>query len=150
MSSPQAVADAVGKIAAERDLAARRLGIELLAMSPGGCRLRMTVQPEMVNSHGTCHGGIIFTLADSAFGYACNSFNRNTVAQQCDISFLRPVAVGTELTATAELRSTTGRSSIYDMTVTDGAGNMVALFRGLARTVAGETVPGLGNPESGE
>src|SRR3546814_3161353 len=104
MTSPQAIADAVGKLAAERDMAARKLGITLLSMAPGGCRLRMTVQPDMVNSHGTCHGGVIFTLADSAFGYACNSFNRNTVAQQCDISFLRPVAVGTTLTVTAEHR----------------------------------------------
>src|SRR3546814_6902671 len=110
MTSPQAIADAVGKLAAERDMAARKLGITLLSMAPGGCRLRMTVQPDMVNSHGTCHGGVIFTLADSAFGYACNSFNRNTVAQQCDISFLRPV--GTTLTVTAEHRPTTGRSSI--------------------------------------
>src|SRR3546814_12758476 len=108
MTSPQAIADAVGKLAAERDMAARKLGITLLSMAPGGCRLRMTVQPDMVNSHGTCHGGVIFTLADSAFGYACNSFNRNTVAQQCDISFLRPVAVGTTLTVQAETRPTTG------------------------------------------
>jgi acyl-CoA thioesterase len=141
--TPQQVADRIGAAAAERDLAARNLGIELVAMAPGGCTLRMTVKPEMVNSHGTCHGGIIFTLADSAFGYACNSFNRNAVAQHCDISFLRPVTVGTRLTATAELRSTTGRSSVYDMTVTDAAGHMVALFRGLARTVQGETIPGL-------
>jgi len=145
MTSAQAVAERIGRVAAERDLAARRLGIALLGMSPGGCRLRMVVQPDMVNSHGTCHGGIIFTLADSAFGYACNSFNRNTVAQHCDISFLRPVAVGTELTAIAELRSTTGRSSVYDMTVTDADGNLVALFRGLARTVSGETIPATGD-----
>ena len=144
--TPQELADTIGRVAAERDLAARRLGIELIGMAPGGCTLRMTVQPDMVNSHGTCHGGIIFTLADSAFGYACNSFNRPTVAQQCDISFLKPVAVGTVLTATAELRSTTGRSSVYDMTVTDADGTLVALFRGLARTVKGETLPG---PEAG-
>lgn len=137
----QELADAIGKAAAERDLAARKLGIELVGMGPGRSSLRMTVQPDMVNSHGTCHGGIIFTLADSAFGYACNSFNRNTVAQQCEIHFLKPVAVGTVLTVTAELRSTTGRSSIYDMTVTDGDGAMVALFRGLARTVSGEILP---------
>jgi len=141
--TPQELADRIGKAAAERDLAARNLGVELVSMAPGGCTLRMTVKPDMVNSHGTCHGGIIFTLADSAFGYACNSFNQATVAQQCDISFLKPVAVGTVLTAVAELRSTTGRSSVYDMTVTDAAGNMVALFRGLARTVGGETIPGL-------
>jgi len=144
MKTPQEIAEAVGKVAAERDLAARKLGVELLEMGPGRAVLRMTVQPDMVNSHGTCHGGIIFTLADSAFGYACNSFNRSTVAQHASIEFLRPVQPGTVLTATAELRSATGRSSIYDMTVCDAEGNMVALFRGLARTVQGEPIPGLG------
>jgi acyl-CoA thioesterase len=147
MKTPQEIAEAVGKVAAERDLAARKLGVELLEMGPGRAVLRMTVQPDMVNSHGTCHGGIIFTLADSAFGYACNSFNRASVAQHASIEFLRPVAVGALLTVTAELRSTTGRSSIYDMTVTDEAGEMVALFRGLSRTVGGELVSG---PESAE
>lgn len=142
--TPQELADTIGKAAAERDLAARRLGITLVGMSPGGSVLRMTVQPDMVNSHGTCHGGIIFTLADSAFGYACNSFNRNAVAQQCDITYLKPVAVGVVLTATAELRESSGRSSVYDMTVQDETGSTVALFRGLAREVGGEIIPELG------
>ena len=144
MKSAQEIAEAVGAWAAGRDLTAQRLGVELLEMGPGRSRLRMRVQPDMVNSNGTCHGGIIFTLADSAFGYACNSFNRGSVAQHASIEFLRPVAVGAVLTVVAELRSTTGRSSIYDMTVSDGEGNTVALFRGLARTVAGENIPGLG------
>lgn len=148
MASAQEIAQAVGAWAAERDLTAKRLGVELLDMSPGRARLRMRVQPDMVNSNGTCHGGVIFTFADSAFGYACNSFNRASVAQHASIEFLRPVAVGTTLTVTAELRSTTGRSSIYDMTVTDEAGEMVALFRGLSRTIGGELVPGLEKTES--
>lgn len=135
--TPQQIADAVGKAAAERDLTALSLGVQLIEMGPGRAVLRMTVQPQMVNSHGTCHGGIIFTLADSAFGYACNSFNRNAVAQQCDITFLKPVAVGSVLTATAELRETAGRSSVYDMTVRNDAGETVALFRGLSREVSG-------------
>ena len=143
----QEIADAIGRQAADRDLAAQRLGIELLEMGPGRSKLRMTVLSDMVNSHGTCHGGVIFTLADSAFGYACNSFNRGSVAQHASIEFLRPVIVGTVLTAVAELRSTTGRSSIYDMAVSDAAGNLVALFRGLARTVGGETIPGLSSAE---
>lgn len=139
----QELAERIGKVAAERDLTARNLGVALISMAPGGCTLRMTVRPDMVNSHGTCHGGIIFTLADSAFGYACNSFNRNAVAQQCDITYLKPVAVGTVLTVTAELRETAGRSSIYDMTVRDESGSAVALFRGLAREIGGEIIPGL-------
>jgi acyl-CoA thioesterase len=140
----QELAETVGKLVAERDLAGRRLGLQLVSVAPGGCVLRMTVQPDMVNSGGTCHGGVIFTLADSAFGYACNSFNRIAVAQQCDITYLKPVAVGTVLTATAELRETAGRSSVYDMTVRDAAGNTVALFRGLSREIGGEIIPGLG------
>ena len=148
MTSAQEIAEAVGAWAAERDLAAKRLGVELLEMGPGRAKLRMRVQPDMVNSNGTCHGGVIFTFADSAFGYACNSFNRGSVAQHASIEFLRPVAVGTLLTVTAELRSTTGRSSIYDMTVSDEAGEMVALFRGLSRTVGGELVSGIESTES--
>ena len=88
---------------------------------------------------------MIFTLADSAFGYACNSFNRKAVAQQCDITYLKPVAVGTVLTATAELREVAGRSSVYDMTVRNEAtGETVALFRGLSREIGGEIIPNLG------
>lgn len=141
--TPQQIAETVGKLVAERDLAGRRLGAQLVSVAPGRCVLRMKVQPDMVNSGGTCHGGLIFTLADSAFGYACNSFNRIAVAQQCDITFLKPVAVGTMLTATAELRETAGRSSIYDMTVQNDAGETVALFRGLSREIGGEIIPGL-------
>lgn len=143
--TPQEIAEIIGKVATERDLTARRLGAELMSVGPGRAVLRMTVQPDMVNSHGTCHGGIIFTLADSAFGYACNSFNRNAVAQQCDITYLKPVAVGAVLTATAELREAAGRSSVYDMTVRDETGQTVALFRGLSREIGGEIIPGLGD-----
>ncbi|WP_341703796.1 hydroxyphenylacetyl-CoA thioesterase PaaI [Ferrovibrio sp.] len=148
--TPQEIAGIVGRRVAELDLAGRKLGMELVSVSPGRCELRMTVQPDMVNSGGTCHGGMIFTLADSAFGYACNSFNRAAVAQQCDITFLRPVAVGTVLTATAELRETAGRSSIYDMTVRNAAGETVALFRGLSREIGGAIIPGLdAGPQGG-
>lgn len=143
--TPQQIAETVGKLVAERDLAGRRLGLQVVAVGAGRCVLQMKVQPDMVNSGGTCHGGVIFTLADSAFGYACNSFNRAAVAQQCDITFLKPVAVGTLLTATAELRETAGRSSVYDMTVRNKeTGETVALFRGLSREIGGEIVPGLG------
>lgn len=143
--TPQHIAEAVGKLVAERDMAGRRLGVQLLSVGPGRCVLQMKVQPDMVNSGGTCHGGVIFTLADSAFGYACNSFNRAAVAQQCDITYLKPVAVGTVLTATAELRETAGRSSVYDMAVrNDATGETVALFRGLSREIGGEIIPGLG------
>lgn len=141
--TPQQIAEAIGKRVVERDMAGRKLGMQLISVAPGRCVLQMTVQPDMVNSHGTCHGGIIFTLADSAFGYACNSFNRNAVAQQCDITYLKPVAVGAVLTATAELRETSGRSSVYDMTVRDETGSTVALFRGLSREIGGEIIPGL-------
>lgn len=142
--TPQQIAETLGKLVAERDMAGRRLGVQLVSAAPGRCELQMKVQPDMVNSGGTCHGGVIFTLADSAFGYACNSFNRKAVAQQCDITYLKPVSVGTVLTATAELRETAGRSSVYDMTVRNDAGETVALFRGLSREIGGEIIPGLG------
>ena len=143
--TPQGIAETVGQLVADRDMAGRRLGVQLVTVGPGRCVLRMKVQPDMVNSGGTCHGGVIFTLADSAFGYACNSFNRAAVAQQCDITYLKPVAVGTVLTATAELRETAGRSSVYDMTVrNEETGETVALFRGLSREIGGEIIQGLG------
>ena len=143
--TPQGIAETVGQLVADRDMAGRRLGVQLVTVGPGRCVLRMKVQPDMVNSGGTCHGGVIFTLADSAFGYACNSFNRAAVAQQCDITYLKPVAVGTVLTATVELRETAGRSSVYDMTVrNEETGETVALFRGLSREIGGEIIQGLG------
>lgn len=123
-----------------RDATSRLLGLRLIAVRPGYARVSMVVRPEMANSHGSCHGGLIFTLADSAFAYACNSYNRNTVASACQIDFLAPAQIGDVLEAECEERSLTGRTGVYDTNVRNASGNIVALFRGKSHRVAGEVV----------
>lgn len=121
----------------QEDHAARGLGVELLEVAPGMARLRMTVRPDMVNGHGTCHGGFIFTLADCAFSYACNTDNQRAVASGADISFLAPAQRGDVLTCVSSLRSQGGRSGIYDGEVSDQDGRIIALFRGRSTRVKG-------------
>jgi len=107
-------------------------------VTPGGAVLSMSVRPDMLNGHGICHGGFIFTLADSAFAFACNSYNQTTVAQQNQITYLSPGQPEERLTATAREVSRSGRSGIYDVTVTGEDDRVVALFRGLSRSIKGQ------------
>jgi acyl-CoA thioesterase len=118
------------------------LGMELVAVEPGHAVVAMTVTGRMVNGHNTCHGGYIFTLADSAFGFACNTYNQRTVAQHCTITFLNAAHLGDRLVARAVERQRMGRSGIYDITVTREEGFVIAEFRGHSRTIEGEIVPG--------
>jgi acyl-CoA thioesterase len=120
------------------DQASQALGMEITAVSPGGAVLTMRVRDEMLNGHGICHGGYIFTLADSAFAFACNSYNQLVVAQENTITYLAPGQPGELLTATAVEQSKTGRSGVYDVTVTGEDGRKVALFRGLSRQIKGQ------------
>ena len=124
------------------DAASRGLGMEMVAVEPGHAVLAMTVTDRMVNGHKTCHGGFIFTLADSAFAFACNSHNQRTVAQQCAITFINAARLGDRLVANAVERQRVGRSGIYDVTVTREEGFVIAEFRGHSRTIEGELVPG--------
>lgn len=117
------------------DNASRGLGLVLEAVGPGSARMSMTVRADMTNGHGMCHGGFIFTLADSTFAFACNSRNAKCVAAQCQISFLRPARLGDRLTATAEERHLAGRSGIYDVRVTDQSGEVIAELRGHSRAI---------------
>ena len=126
-----------------RDAALKLVGIRLLSVRPGYSRLAMVVRPDMVNSHHMCHGGFLFTLADSAFAYACNSYNRNTVASACHIDFLAPAMVGEELEAESEERSLAGRTGVYDTTIRNRNGQVIALFRGKSYRIAGEVITGL-------
>jgi acyl-CoA thioesterase len=119
----------------DRDVASRGLGMQLLDAGNGQATVRMTVTAEMVNGHDIAHGGYVFLLADSAFACACNSHGPVTVAAGADISFLRPVRRGEVLVATAIERARSGRSGIYDVTVTREGGDVVAEFRGRSRTV---------------
>jgi acyl-CoA thioesterase len=111
------------------DAASRLLGIELVEYGPGRATTRMTVTGDMVNGHGICHGGLIFSLADTAFACACNSWGPATVAAQCDILFTAPGRTGDVLVAEARMRSRFGRSGIYDVAVHSGD-ELIAEFRG--------------------
>lgn len=112
------------------DGASQALGIRIMDVAPGRVRVEMTVRPDMVNGHGMCHGGIVFTLADSAFAFACNSHGEPMVAAGAGIEFLAPTPLGERVTATAAEISRTGRHGIYDVTVSDSAGKVLAQFRG--------------------
>lgn len=118
----------------ERDAASAMLGIELMEGSTGHAQTRMLVRPDMLNGFDVMHGGLIFALADTAFAYACNETEAVTLAAGADIAFLRPVRGGQTLTAVADRRRRSGRSGIYDVTVSDETGEVVAEFRGRSRT----------------
>jgi len=118
-----------------RDTASQRLGMELISAAEGAATVRMTVSAEMVNGHGMTHGGYVFLLADTAFACACNSHGPVTVAAGADVTFLRPSGEGDVLEARAQERSTSGRSGVYDVTVTRD-GDVVAEFRGRSRMIS--------------
>jgi acyl-CoA thioesterase len=138
--SAQALADAAARTMYANDHASRALGIALEEIRPGYARMRMTVRKDMVNGHDLCHGGIIFTLADSTFAFACNSHNHVTVAQGAAIEFLAPGRLGDVLTAVGEERHVRGRNGVYDIGVTNQAGERVALFRGKSFRLDGQIV----------
>jgi acyl-CoA thioesterase len=138
--SPEALARACAETMWQEDRASQGLGMEIAAIGPGYARLAMTVQPHMVNGHGIAHGGFIFTLADSAFAFACNSHNERTVAAQGSITFIRPGKLGDRLVAEAREISRSGRSGIYDVRVSAGD-SVIAEFRGHSRSIGGTLVP---------
>jgi acyl-CoA thioesterase len=123
------------------DATSRGLGIELISVEPGRAVLTMAVAETMVNWHGTCHGGFIYLLADTAFGYASNSRNARMVAQHCSITYLNPVQRGDRLTAHAVERQRAGRSGLYDVAVIREDGTPIAEFRGHARAIEGTLLP---------
>ena len=135
--NPQALAEACAKTMWTEDRASQGLGMEIQLIAPGEAVMSMLVRPDMTNGHGICHGGFIFTLADSAFAFACNTYDQSTVAQQCAVTFIEPVRQGEVLTAHAVERTRAGRGGIYDVTVRDSRNNVVAEFRGHSRTIAG-------------
>ncbi|MEM6938932.1 MAG: hydroxyphenylacetyl-CoA thioesterase PaaI [Pseudomonadota bacterium] len=122
----------------ESDAASAHLGMQITQIGPGMATLEMRVTAQMLNGHGICHGGYIFMLADSAFAFACNSYNQVTVAQQNQVTYVAPARPDEILTASAVEVSKTGRSGIYDITVTGGDGRVIALMRGLSRTIKGQ------------
>lgn len=134
----QALAQACADTMWRDDRASKELGMSIERIGPGEAVMQMRVRPDMTNGHDICHGGFIFTLADSAFAFACNTYNQRAVAQQCAVTFIRPVHAGETLTAHAVERSKAGRGGIYDVTVRDSNDIVVAEFRGHSRTISGE------------
>ncbi len=126
------------------DEASRGLGFVKEEVRLGYARLSMVVRPDMLNGQKIVHGGFVFTLADSAFAFACNGRNQFTVAQHCAITFIAPGFEGDRLTAVAKERHFAGRSGIYDCTVTNQNGETVAEMRGNSRSVKGQHLPGRG------
>ena len=139
--TPQALAEASAAALWRDDHATHGLGMTLDRVAPGEAAISMMVEERMTNGHGLCHGGFIFTLADSCFAFACNSFNHRAVAQNCTITFLRPAHRGDRLTARGARLAEAGRSGIYDIIVTNQQGAIIATFRGQSRRIEGLLVP---------
>ncbi|CAD6555501.1 Acyl-coenzyme A thioesterase PaaI [Paraburkholderia kirstenboschensis] len=139
--TPDELARATAAAMYENDACSRALGLEIMEVRAGYARLRMAVRDDFLNGHQICHGGLIFTLADSTFAFACNSYNLNTVASGCSIEFLRPVHGGDVLTAEAVEQTLNGRTGIYDIRVTNRAGDTVAMFRGKSAQIKGSVIP---------
>jgi acyl-CoA thioesterase len=137
MVDPQALAELAGKTMYERDPASQALGMALAAIRPGYARMTMTVREDMLNGHRTCHGGYIFMLADSAFAFACNSHNHNTVGAGCTIEYLAPGQLGDVLTAEALEQALSGKTGVYDVKVVNQDGRTVALLRGKSHRIGG-------------
>jgi len=138
--SPDDLARACADAMWKEDDASSGLGMTIVEIGPGRAILTMPVRPDMVNGQRIAHGGFIFTLADSAFAFACNSHNHRAVAAQGSITFIKPGKLGDLLVATAREVSRSGRSGIYDVRVTVGD-EVVAEFRGHSRTIAGNWLP---------
>lgn len=141
----QALAEAAAAAMYERDEATQALGMKIEHVAPGYARLTMQVRKDMLNGHKTCHGGFIFALADSAFAFSCNSYNRNTVAAGCSIEYLVPGREGDLLTAEAKEQVRSGKTGVYDVAITNQDGVRVALFRGKSHEIKGEVLATFAN-----
>jgi acyl-CoA thioesterase len=139
-SPPQALAEKVAQQLYANDQASQSHGIRIAEVRPGYARLSMSVRGDMVNGHRICHGGMVFTLADSAFAFACNSYNESTVAAAASIDFLAAAHEGDELTAEAKELWRTKRNGIYEITVTNQKGARIAFFRGRSYQIDGHIV----------
>lgn len=137
---PQELAELSARVMYEGDAASQAIGARLVSVAPGQASMAMTVRTDMLNGHKTCHGGFIFTLADSTFAFACNSRNMVTVASGCSIDYLAPGFEGDVLTAHAAEYSLAGRTGVYDVQVTNQDGKRIAIFRGRSYRIKGQVV----------
>lgn len=140
-SSPHELAQACGDVMYKNDAASQKLGMQIEHLAPGSATVSMTVQRNMLNGHKTCHGGFIFSLADSCFAFACNSYNKVTVASGCTIDFVKPALLNDVLTAEAKELAVAGRTGVYDVTVVNQSGETIACFRGKSYRIQGTVIP---------
>ena len=141
-SAAAATAQRVAESMFAADRASREfMQMELVSCAPGRAKMRMTVREEQLNGHQICHGGFIFTLADSTFAFACNSHNKSAVAASASIEFLKAGQLGDVLTCDAVEQTLQGRHGIYDMRVTNQRGEVIAMFRGKSAQIGGTVVP---------
>jgi acyl-CoA thioesterase len=136
--TPQQTADRVREGMFRNDRASKALGMRIVEVTPGCATLSMTVRDDMLNGHDLCHGGLIATLADSTFAFACNSYNELTVASGFAIDLLAPGRLGDVLTARCTEVSKAGRTGVYDAAITNQRGERIAVFRGRSYTVKGK------------
>ncbi len=143
MSTAHELARKVGETMFAADSASKDfMQMELVSCEPGRAVMRMAVREPMLNGHRICHGGLIFTLADSTFAFACNSHNKVAVAAGCSIEFLKPGQLGDVLTCEGREQVLQGRHGIYDMKVTNQRGEVIAMFRGKSAQIQGTVIPG--------
>ncbi|MEO7402197.1 MAG: hydroxyphenylacetyl-CoA thioesterase PaaI [Burkholderiales bacterium] len=140
-SAAQLLAEACGAAIMRAEPVLDHYGMTLVAVGPGTAHLECTVRADMVNQQNVCHGGVLVTLADSALGIACNSYNERTLSSNAAIEFLLPANIGERLIATACEQSRGKRSGVYDVRVESGAGKLIALLRGRTVTVGGPVIP---------
>ena len=150
MDDSSATAQACARAMYDNDAASQALGMTIEACGPGWARVSMTVRSDMTNGMDICHGGIMFSLCDSTFAFACNAYDRRTVAAGATIEFLAPARVGDRLIAEAKELSRAGRTGVYDVTLTRADGTLVALFRGRSHEIRGRVLePPVGTPSVG-
>lgn len=136
--TPQQIADLVRERMHANDRATQSLGMRIVSVTPGAATLEMTVREDMLNGHETCHGGLIASLADSAFAFGCNSYNELTVASGFSIDLMAPARLGDVLTARCAEVSKAGRTGVYDVEVSNQRGERIAVFRGRSYTIKGK------------
>lgn len=137
----QLLAERAGKWMYSQDEASQKLGMTLEAIAPGYARMKMSVREDMLNGHKICHGGFIFSLADSAFAFSCNSYNQITLASSVLIDFINPAHLADDLSAESAESSLSGKNGIYDVKVSNQDGLTIAFFRGRSRRIRGTVIP---------
>ena len=145
LNDPQQLAEACRDALLADDPLTQELKMEIIRVAPGYAELTMPVQNWMANGHNTCHGGMIFSLADSAFAFSCNTENYPTVAAGCSIDYISPGHRGDILTAKASKTHQRGRTGVYDVRVENQNGDLIALFRGRSHRIRGVVIPGTNN-----